>query len=366
MRPIDQDGSGFAYSGSEALAAEVVYFDAPAGDDGEGPPQAVRSTVAAETEKLEALLALSFDPSGRWEKAEDAAEAGRLAARIGEGYEVAVGELIDRIGPYCAYCGSAEPTGLRADPVKPPALFPREAFDPGNLLLACETCRARKLEYLTRAAGALSSVRGPVQPIWPHTYWKGLPSTARLPLRCRLFEGRGGGAADWRPVSTDRARELVVADRERRVEAAGDGEGGPHLVVRPRPARPGAPAVEPVHLAALIEADDARTADGGAPQDTIDMLDLNCRAGDPDDPRLELRTRAYLTALDYWERTDSIERGPAADEELRAAVDGMLDSAIRATGFWLVWLQVFRDTPGFQQRLAGLLPGTAATPAWEV
>ena len=120
MRPIDQDNRDFAYSSADALAREVVVF-APAekveAGDGEGagaeqaelPPRAEKSTVGAQVEKLETLLASSWDPAGRWAGEEDAAAAARLLELIGDGYAAALGDLIDQCGPYCAYCEAAEP-----------------------------------------------------------------------------------------------------------------------------------------------------------------------------------------------------------------------------------------------------------------
>jgi hypothetical protein len=367
MRPIDQDSQAFAYSSVDALAREVISL-VPSTEEGE-PPKAVKSTVGAQVERLETLLAASFDPGGKWTGAKETAEAARLTELIGDGYQAAAGELIDRTGPYCAYCEAAEPTGLSVDPVKPAGLFPKDAFDPANLLLACSPCRDRKRAYLTRTAGSLASIDGPVLPSWPHRYWKGLPSPSRLPFRHRLYESRGGGSADRRPVSIDRARQLVAAYRQGRFDVEQGARSSPRLVLRPSPAgrrARGTKTPNPVSLAAWVEAEGGPLPGGGDPQGMIDMLDLNCLAGNPGDRRQEMRTRAWLVALDSWERLDSMDRIGAPDEDLRATAEGLRDQTIRATGFWGVWLQVFRDTPGFQQRLAGLLPGTAPSPLWEM
>ncbi|HEX8126707.1 MAG TPA: hypothetical protein VF548_14120 [Allosphingosinicella sp.] len=370
MRPIDQDSRGFAYSSAAALAREVVAL-APAenadGSDGreaELPPRVEKSTVGAQVEKLDALLKSSWDPAGRWASEEDSAEADRLIKLVGDGYSEAVSDLIARYGPYCAYCESAEPAGLSADPVKPAALFPAEAFDPANLLLACAPCRERKQAALTRAGGALSGAGGPIVPLWPHLYWRDLPSPSRLPFRHRLYESSGGGSADRRPLSADRLRYWVQAYRQGRIERDWGPEYSPRLALRePRRAR-GTPP-ETVYLLALVE------APGGAPaaaaaRATIDMVDLNGLAEDPGDRRQERRARAWLAALDIWQRMDETSRSAATGAEARAATGDLHDRIIEATGFWGVWLEVFRDTPGFQNRLAGILPGTAPTPSWEM
>jgi hypothetical protein len=358
MRPIDQDSSGLSYSAEEALAREIVCFEeSPPDEAPESPPRAVRSTVGAQVETLETLLATGFDPGGKWESEKDEAEAARLAAHIGDGYAVAVGELIARYGHYCAYCEAAEPTGLAADPLKPANLFPGEAFDAANLLLACPPCRTRKRAFLTRAGGALASAEGPVEPAWPQLYWKGLGSPSPLPFRHRLYESAGGGSADRRAVSPERVRALLAAWREGRFEVETGESHAPRLMLREDGGS--------VYLAGWVEAGSGRLAGGGVPRQTIDMLDLNCLAGDAGDRRQELRTRAWLTALDLWDRLDAIGRLPEPDEHSREMTEILCDAAIQAVGFWGVWLQVFRDAPGFQLRLGGLMPGTAALPLWE-
>lgn len=367
MRPIDQHGLDAAFSAEAALAKEVLFFPEPSADEAPGPPQPVRSSVGAEVDKLEALLARGYDPAGDWSQAGDSDEAARLAGRIGDGYEAAIGALIERSGAYCAYCEIAQPTGLRVDPVKPASWFPREAFDPANLLLACPPCRARKLAGLGRRSGQLSGHAGPVRPLWPQRYWQGLPSPSPLPFRHRLYETRGGGAAGRRPVSLERAWSWVAAYRQGLIGVESREKGAPRLVF-PAPAavtgEQTRASSDPLYLTAWVETGPEASPDGAA-RETIELLDLNCLAGDPNDRRQELRTRAFLTALDCWERIDSIGRLPGPDASLREAAERIRDSAVKTTGFWGLWLQVFRDTPDIQVRLAGLLPGTAAAPFWE-
>ena len=366
MRPIDQDNLGGDYSAEAALEGRVQLFSAASDEEGGDGPRLVQSTVRAEAEKLEALIVSGYDPGNVWGLKTDKAEASRLTARIGKGWQAATGDLIERSGAYCAYCEIAQPTGLLADPVKPASWFPREAFDPANLLLACPACRASKLKRLSRRSGQLSGPAGPVAPLWPHTYWKGLASPSRLPFRHRLYEGGGGGGADRREVSYERALQWVAAYRQGLigvdVAKPTAKARSPRLGLRP-PAHGSSGAA--LHLAAWVEADDKASPDGAA-RATIDILDLNCQAGDRDDRRQELRTRAFLVALDLWERIDSTARVNGLDEQLRAGPQWMLDLCIKATGCWGVWIAVFGTAPDFLRRLAGLLPGTVATPLWEI
>ena len=241
--------------------------------------------------------------------------------------------------------------------MKPAALFPREAFEPANLLLACAPCRERKRAVLTRAAGALSGVDGPIAPVWPHLYWRGLASPSRLPFRHRLYESGGGGAADRRPLSAERLRRWVGAYRQGRIELDWGPDRSPRLAFR----EPRARSFRTVYLAAVVEAGGGLPGGAAAARATIDMLDLNGLAGNPRDHRAERRARAWLAALDFWQQMDELGRSATADAAARAATEELRDRSIEATGFWGVWLEVFRDTPGFQQRLAGLLPGTALT-----
>jgi hypothetical protein len=92
----------------------------------------------------------------------------------------------------------------------------------------------------------------------------------------------------------------------------------------------------------------------------IDVLELNAKEAREKagwlDRRLELRTLALLRASDVYDRLRIALA--AGDKDLVARMIELLPAAIRATGFWGVWLSVFRYEESFQRQLATWMPGT--------
>jgi len=92
------------------------------------------------------------------------------------------------------------------------------------------------------------------------------------------------------------------------------------------------------------------------------MLELNNTAWAANrehwiDQRVMKRTQTFLSALHLREQ---LSRAQTLDSPmLVSAGEKMIVAAIKATGFWAVWLYVFKDYPGFQQTLGHALPGTA-------
>jgi hypothetical protein len=347
--------------------------------------------------RLERLLAASYDPGGAWPLPALEAQARRLEQAIGTGYTAATAALIERTGPYCAYCEAAQPSGLQADPIKPAKLFPLEAFLPAGLLLACTACRAGRaramrsrsgVRRLNRRLGDLRWDDAPINPAWPHLYWKPVPPERPLPFVNRLYESVDP-AGPGEPVAYPRMRQLAQAYRRGQIEVERGGGHAPRLVLkssgeaepptaeaapaqllsRDREAlearraanrrQPPAAAPGPVYyLRAFVEPEEGQL--GAAIRATIDMLDLNSQAPNSDDRRQELRTSAYLSALDFRERFGALAQlgDAAAIEAMRA----LLGPCIQATGFWSVWVTVLGQAPNLGLDLNALLPGTVAMP----
>jgi hypothetical protein len=99
----------------------------------------------------------------------------------------------------------------------------------------------------------------------------------------------------------------------------------------------------------------------------LDLFKLNedqrTNKADALDRRVELRTMAYLRALDFKHRLSTVRQ--LGDAPLFERIRDLMSVAVQATGFWGVWLSVFRDDPAFLAWLAGLMPGTAPR-AWVV
>ena len=92
----------------------------------------------------------------------------------------------------------------------------------------------------------------------------------------------------------------------------------------------------------------------------IDLFKLNDKLTDPSgapnalDRRVELRTMAYVRAVDFRSRLSSAQQ--RGETNLEARIKELMKEAARATGFWGVWMSVFRIDHGW---LDDLLPGTA-------
>ena len=59
-------------------------------------------------------------------------------------YGKARGDLIERLGQYCSYCGTRLNTSLAVEHVRPKALHPNLRLEWTNFLLACTNCNSTK------------------------------------------------------------------------------------------------------------------------------------------------------------------------------------------------------------------------------
>lgn len=357
--------------------------------------------VQASLTELEGLLQTSYREPAGWSDVASKNKGRKLKRSIEpmlrSAHREPTARLIALTGPYCAYCEAAQQTGLEADPIKPAMLFPLEALEPAGLLLACPACRDSKKRAMKRANGIRpldrSSVgliwdRVPIRPAWPHLYWKELGAT-RLPFANRLYSSHEARSVGNPVLSRERERSLVEAYRRGRIRV--DRSRSPRLVLtfgdvadrtnetppvpqgdraqarrriemRRRSKRPESDRAEqdvPLYLTVRIEPVDGPL--GRSAAETIRLLDLNGDAHGRDDRRQELRTGAYLSALDFRDRFDSLALIPGSGPDVTAMCD-LLAEAVRATGFWSVWADVLGDS-NLELDFNDLLPGTVAMPA---
>lgn len=332
--------------------------------------------MGAKLTELNTLLAEHWDPVQKWDSNASRLKAQRLQAKIGVGYEDATRSLINQTGHYCAYCDAPIFSNLRAAPILPLRWFPAEAFDYNNLLLLCPACRNVKDSNPLRSAGSASELQDTTYLAWPHRVAQGMLDGALLPFRydlVRLTWTFGGPRADF--LEREEIDSLLHSYRNGyvRVERAENLKRG-RVLVWP----PGSEIDSDVDLDESQTLPPDPTAIGvwlspsstGRPieagiQRFIDLVQLNTKAtfhgSEGLDRRFELRTMTYLKALDLRDRMVSVLA--LGDTDLLERILDLWRCTIQATGFWGVWLSVFRDVPDIQIQLAALMPGTA-TPTW--
>lgn len=365
MRPITLNPNAASYDKEKQLARSVF---------GIKRQRAESSSVGSKLDELNTLLAAHWDPGQQWDSAANRQKAERLQTKIGAGYEDAARSLISQTGQYCAYCDAPVFSDLRAAPILPLRWFPAQAFNFDNQLLTCPSCRGVKGENPPRTDGAADALRDTTHLAWPHLFAQGLQDDALLPFRYDLVKLRWNfGVPTVVQLIGQDEMDVLLRDYRLgyvRVERADLSKCG-QVLVWPPGSDPDSdlerdesqpPLPEPYAVGVwLSSTSTGRPIEAGV-QRLIDLLQLNTIAGggrgDGLDRRLELRTMAYFRALDMRERIRTILALPDAD--LLERVLELWRATIQATGFWGVWLSVFRDVPDIQSKLAALLPGTAA------
>jgi len=362
MRPISTVASTAAYSGDAQKRREELDLQDGDGSGGASTQRrgAQRTSVGAKISELDSLLTTSWDPTGKWNSYDSEKKAERLRAAVGTGYEDATLSLINQTGQYCAYCDSPLYSGLRAEPMLPANWFPAKAFDYDQQLLICAPCREAKQRNLSRASGAADVLANPNTLAWPHLFAQTLTDGALLPFRYDLvsLNWNSGIASGPRPIDEPRIKELLKFYRRGyvyvQVERSDDFPTG---IVQVQP--PGLDV--PFSIAVWLSPTSTNRAIEKGVRKIIDVLELNVPSVGVHVPkgldrRLQLRTMAYLKALDLCDRMVTVyARG---DADLLNRMRELWKHTIRATGFWGVWLSVFRADPGIQQLLAQLMPGS--------
>ncbi|MCB0186465.1 MAG: hypothetical protein KDE31_19490 [Caldilineaceae bacterium] len=109
-----------------------------------------------------------------------------LLAAVTPGYKAATADLLSQTGTYCAFCDTPLWSGLVAQPFKPLASYPLEAFNIENLFLICPACghaRRAQPDRQNKTTYAL-----------PTNYWQGAPDDTPLPFRYNMYCAAGFAA----------------------------------------------------------------------------------------------------------------------------------------------------------------------------
>jgi hypothetical protein len=365
MRPISTDEMSAQYRTVQELARDTVMRsyddDAPA----KRRKIAEEKTVENISRELEDLIANHWNNrlKGKWDSKADEGKAKRLRLDIGAGYINATRSLIAQTGQYCAYCNTPVFSDLQAQPVLPADWFPRQAFDYDKMLPACPSCREIKKDSPGRNWGYVSQLLDPAVYAWPHLYWKNSVNGAVLPFRIDLVELLEPSfiASNIRQISDSEIAYLIRLYRMGRISVLRSESFGNGRVVVNMPdgkIRPIAAWISPKMVDMQADA---------ASDNLIKLLKLNeigtVFMPNTLDRRLELRTMAYLKALDLRERLSCANE--SGDERLYARFIELLRHTVRTTGFWGVWLSVFKNVPDIQQFLRTIFPGTSNV-LWKV
>jgi len=182
MRPISIDKDQLTYDATAQLSQEMLVAQKYWQGTVTGPPAkrhkgvgvvSVRVTVSEVLNKLNTLLA--DNQTGTVYKG--------LLATVTTGYTAATGDLFTQTGSYCAFCDTPLWSGLVAQPFKPLASYPLDAFNLENLFLICPACGY--------ARGAQPNRQNTTTYALPTSYWKGLPDNTPLPFRYNVYREAG-------------------------------------------------------------------------------------------------------------------------------------------------------------------------------
>ena len=357
MRPLSTTEQGVGYDDT-AMRAETVPERLDG--DGEARPKK-RRRVARLVQRGEVLVGIqekvdrSYNRNtGSWSPPAARDEAKDSVAELGTPYERATRDLLGQTGSYCSYCDAPVLSDLRAQPTLSPLIFPQQAFDFANLLLSCAACANAAACADARGAGQ------PPQDAWPQRFATDAVGRTLLPYTFSLWRGsegdKGFQPGQPGPLGPPETTELAFQWRLGTVR-----EEGKHGLVQVFPDD----KEEPYPIAALI----APTKPGGPIEPDVEARIENVEAmiehfglnrrdpGDHDsfvDRRVALRTLCFLRATDLLQRYRS-----TTDPVLRDSMMKGLQRVMAASGFWGVWLTVFKDVPNIQQTLRGLMPGTS-------
>ena len=354
MRPILTDSASANYSKDFEIKKKRANEFMKTPD--EGSPAKKRKPIVEEVpiesvqDELEALLAAHAAQNHQWDSDENRINAEQLQDAMGHGYLDATQSLINQTGQYCAYCDAPVFSDLQANPVLPAAWFPSQTFDFETMLLICPACREIKEKADNRLVPALTDAQEYLSYYaWPTVFWKNLGDRSLLPFRYDLVR-----QPMMTPFTRDDLRVLLYYYRLGHV-----------YVERSDPDNLGkvfvnVPEAEPIWISVQL----SKTSIGNAAIESginhlLESLRLNDLISNIDtlDRRLELRTLAYFKALDFRERINNALR--LGDATLVNSLSAVWRDTVRATGFWGVWLSVFKDEADIQPRLAEVFPGTA-------
>lgn len=309
-------------------------------------------------------------------------------------YPLARKDLVTTIGFYCSYCESPLYYNAHVEHKLPKSLFPREAMEWSNFLLACNSCNAGKgdtpnLEFLTKQGISPSTLKVNILTnestaitTTPEVDWSDVNTTFvdfsyKLTRETYTFSAMAGTLRRPRPVFTPATDipgsaaqvslvtshivpgnvlvfNLMVQIRHVTADANNttNNEGSYYLLnVAPK-------------VSGAIPAAAASRADI-----TMKMAKLNAIAttsGDPTavDRRAELRTCAWLNALLAAQRVNTVTTALGAASPQLTALNALIQRTAAATGFWSTWVCVFKQQGFSDAQIKALFNPPAPATLW--
>jgi hypothetical protein len=344
MRPIQTDSTTAIYKESDQMGINTLIDSPPS--SGKKRPKPEETTVESQLDELELFLETHWDVNMGWDNDRNRQQYQREIGRIHNGYLSAGRDLINQVGFYCAYCDIPVCSGLEVDQLLPKGWFPQEMFRFENLLPTCAVCRAKKNRKPDRSAGSAEIVIQ--QYAWPHLFWKNVADGSPLPFRYELLEVQGTRSAILFGKKLDETQYPKLL-RDYQSGSIQTDEG---WVVRYNAEGNKQPLA--LNFTTTTIFSPMSMTEGLVNQNDTSLTNDEAWV----DHRVLSRTLTFFKALAFRDLLSTASA--SASEPLKAAVRNAARTAIKATGFWGVWLTVFRDNNEIQQVLKDVLPGTSA------
>ena len=185
MRPITIDKDQFTYDEETQLAQNMLVSKAYWTNSVAGPPTKRRKEDFGVTSIRIPVGDALKELSKRLENNQTGTVFKGLLAAVTTGYKAATIDLLTQTGSYCAFCDTPLWSGLVAQPFKPLASYPLEAFSVENLFLLCPTCG--------NARGSQPNRQNTTTYALPTTYWKNLQDNTPLPFHYNVYREVGLG-----------------------------------------------------------------------------------------------------------------------------------------------------------------------------
>lgn len=359
MRPIVTNANNIGYSKNTELARKTVERE-----DDDNEPLIKRRRIATEDTistllyELDTFVKAHWNVNkNRWDTKRSERQASTLIENIGTGYLNATQPLIQQTGQYCAYCDTPVFSDVRAEPILPLEWFPMVAFDYDKLVLACPTCRTL-LESgvaLNRSSGDVTTLTNSSNYAWPQLFWQGMQNGSLLPFSYQLvYLPTFSFGETFTPIPPNEISQLLKYYRLGYVQVDHSSPLLGHVNIN-------LPDSPPTRIASWVMPTNFGLSVEPGVKNLISLFQLNLNGAAPGakdglDCRQALRTMAHLKALDLLDTILKVAQN--GDQDLLNRLFELWGKTAQATGFWGVWLSVFRNVPSIQPDLANLFPGT--------
>jgi 5-methylcytosine-specific restriction endonuclease McrA len=251
--------------------------------------------------------------------------------KLGEHYGRSRLDLFNSIGEVCTYCGMPIRDAAHVEHIVPKAWFPDQVLLWANFLLACRDCNSRKS---SRPSGQQGDTVADY--VWPQTDLQGRMIAHVLCAYENKFVFQNSQAAPI-PYSFISVKDLCLWMWKGNITIAIAKKGTWEAVLTITTVNPqtNTRTVKTYNLAVLLSYADPKAKAFGD-----DIFTLNSYTDSPEvsDRRMTERTQAWVQAVDAVRNVRTVRTAPTAVRQ--AVIQQALDT-IRATGFWLVWVEVF-------------------------